>query len=114
MPYTSNVSLPSAISESHTSAAERRVDETLARLPELDEPIVLSIEGNIGAGKTTFLDVLMQYFGEENIELVHEPVEQWKNIEGNNMLEVRSQPPTPTPSFASLAVKFSLCLSNHF
>lgn len=87
MPYTSNVHLPSGINDSHTSAAERRVDETLARLPELDEPIVLSIEGNIGAGKTTFLDVLTQYFGEDNIELVHEPVEQWKDIEGNNMLE---------------------------
>ena len=49
--------------------------------------IVLSIEGNIGAGKSTFLRTLIKHFGEENIEFVPEPVHMWTNCNGHNLLE---------------------------
>ena len=45
------------------------------------------IEGNIGAGKSTFLKIIKQYF---NVQTVIEPNEQWQNIggEGHNILDL--------------------------
>jgi len=56
-------------------------------LPPLTKSIVLSVEGNIGAGKSTFLKVLNKYFGEDNIEVLPEPVDRWVNCRGQNLLE---------------------------
>ena len=43
----------------------------------------VAVEGNIGSGKSTFL----QYFREsENVEIASEPVEMWKNVRGHNTL----------------------------
>merc|ERR1711879_85060 len=57
------------------------------QLKEIKKPLVLSIEGNIGAGKSTFLRVMEGYFGEENVEFIPEPVHLWTNCNGKNMLE---------------------------
>ena len=46
---------------------------------------LLSIEGNIGAGKSTFLKKLSENFKEA--EVIFEPHHQWQNIEGHNLLE---------------------------
>ena len=51
------------------------------------------IEGNIGAGKTTFIEEFEKYFKRKNIEnafIKKEPVEQWLNTKdstGKNLLE---------------------------
>jgi len=48
------------------------------------------IEGNIGTGKTTFLDFLKIIFGDEKYTSIYEPVDQWtalKNEDGKNLLE---------------------------
>ena len=43
------------------------------------------VEGNIGAGKSTFLRVLQQYL---NVQMVFEPLEKWQNVGGTeNLLE---------------------------
>ena len=43
----------------------------------------MAVEGNIGSGKSTFL----QYFREsENVEIATEPVDLWKNVRGHNTL----------------------------
>ena len=47
--------------------------------------ILLSIEGNIGAGKSTFLKKLSENFNEA--EVIFEPHEEWQNINGHNLLE---------------------------
>lgn len=51
------------------------------------KPLVISVEGNIGAGKTTFLRTLLemhrsknaelQYLTSKNIQVVPEPIEEW-------------------------------------
>ncbi len=49
------------------------------------------IEGNIGAGKSTFLKMLKQYL---NIQAVIEPHEQWQDVgDGHNLLEQFYQDP---------------------
>lgn len=42
------------------------------------------IEGNVGAGKSTFLKMLREYF---NIQVVYEPHKQWQDVKGDNLLD---------------------------
>lgn len=52
-------------------------------------PIVISVDGNIGAGKSTFLTALAEAMPEA--EIVQEPVGEWmtlKNAEGKSLLEL--------------------------
>ena len=53
--------------------------------------ITISIEGNVGAGKSTFLSSFSDV-GEE-IDLLLEPVEQWQNLEGHNLLKLMYEDP---------------------
>lgn len=48
------------------------------------KPFVVSVEGNIGSGKSTML----QYYSElDDVQLHPEPVEKWQNLNGHNLLE---------------------------
>ena len=52
-------------------------------------PIIISIDGNIGAGKSTFLKYLRDNF--PNVHFIDEPVDSWtgfKNEKGESLLEV--------------------------
>ena len=44
-----------------------------------------ALEGNIGAGKTTMMKIIGQYF--TSVEFVEEPVSQWQNLGGMNLLD---------------------------
>lgn len=46
---------------------------------------IFSIEGNIGAGKTTLLELLEKQI--PNCKVIYEPVDEWKNIGGNDLLK---------------------------
>jgi len=46
-------------------------------------PFVVSIEGNIGSGKSTMLKYFEKF---EDVELVPEPVAEWCNVGGHNLL----------------------------
>lgn len=46
-------------------------------------PFTVFIEGNIGAGKTTFLNHFKKY---DDVRLYTEPVEKWRDVEGINLL----------------------------
>ena len=52
---------------------------------------IYSIEGNIGAGKTTILNIIGQHF--DDVTFVEEPVSQWQNLGGCNLLEKFYQAP---------------------
>lgn len=50
----------------------------------------ICVEGNIGCGKTTFLDFFRQRFqaaGEPDPGIIAEPVEKWRNVEGENLFQ---------------------------
>ncbi len=53
-------------------------------LPLSRPAITLALEGNIGAGKSTFLQMLGRYL---NAQLVPEPHEQWQHVGGGNLLD---------------------------
>lgn len=48
-----------------------------------DRPFIVSVEGNIGSGKSTMLSYF-EKFGD--VELVPEPVGQWCDLNGHNLL----------------------------
>ena len=53
--------------------------------------IIVSVEGNIGVGKSTFIDILRTKWDcEGGCEVVPEPVDLWKNLtnsDGKNILQ---------------------------
>ena len=50
----------------------------------------MEVQGNIGSGKTTFLN----YFKDsKNVELVPEPVKMWRNVGGYNVLDLMYKDP---------------------
>lgn len=70
------------------------MESNLPSLPDEDEclvsgsgaingTLVLSVEGNIGSGKSTFMSFCAD---RGDIETHPEPVEKWKNVGGDNLL----------------------------
>lgn len=48
------------------------------------QPAIVFIEGNIGAGKSTFVNMLQKYLP---VVVSLEPCDEWQNIAGHNMLQ---------------------------
>ena len=46
---------------------------------------IYTLEGNIGAGKTTILKIIGKHF--KDVEFVEEPVKEWQNLGGMNLLD---------------------------
>ena len=58
--------------------------ESENRMRNPKTPFVVSVEGNIGSGKSTML----QFYSElDDVQLHPEPVEKWQNLHGHNLLE---------------------------
>lgn len=53
-------------------------------------PFTVCIEGNIGSGKTTFLEHFKKF---NNTAVLQEPVELWRNVAGTNLLELMYSDP---------------------
>ena len=54
-------------------------------IEKIKTKMIYALEGNIGAGKTTMMKIIGQYF--TSVEFVEEPVSQWQNLGGMNLLE---------------------------
>jgi hypothetical protein len=63
------------------------VDEHVASLyGQARRPITFCVEGNVGAGKSTYLSMISDIGKCNEIQVVQEPVEQWQNVKGENLL----------------------------
>eukprot|EP00092_Neocalanus_flemingeri_P083752 GFUD01105131.1.p1 GENE.GFUD01105131.1~~GFUD01105131.1.p1 ORF type:complete len:320 (+),score=110.35 GFUD01105131.1:87-962(+) len=54
--------------------------------PQTSRPFTVLVEGNIGSGKTTFLDHFNKF--SEEVEILVEPVDKWRNARGHNLLQM--------------------------
>ena len=54
------------------------------------KPVVMLVEGNVGSGKSTFLDIMSSLPG---VEVYQEPVDLWRNVDGVNLFEKMVQEP---------------------
>ena len=52
---------------------------------ERKRPKTIVVEGNIGSGKTTFLDLFKDR--PDVFEIMAEPVDKWRNCQGHNLLD---------------------------
>jgi deoxyadenosine/deoxycytidine kinase len=58
--------------------------------PSPDKPFVVTIEGNMGSGKSTFL----KFFEDtENVTICPEPLNLWTDLNGHNLLAMRYEDP---------------------
>ncbi|XP_026320168.1 deoxynucleoside kinase-like isoform X2 [Hyposmocoma kahamanoa] len=55
------------------------------------QPFTVFVEGNIGSGKTTFLEHFRQF---EDITLLTEPVKEWRDLRGWNLLDLMYKDPS--------------------
>lgn len=55
-----------------------------------DYPFTVFVEGNVGAGKTSFLDHFKKF---EEFLILAEPIEKWKNLKGVNLLDLKFSEP---------------------
>ncbi|XP_058468047.1 deoxynucleoside kinase isoform X1 [Malaya genurostris] len=56
-----------------------------------NQPFTVFIEGNIGSGKTTFLNHFQKF--KESVSLLTEPVELWRDCGGVNLLDLMYKEP---------------------
>lgn len=74
------------------------------------QPFTVLVEGNIGSGKTTFVNHFEQF--SDRFFVVSEPVEMWRNFNGANLLELFYKGPErwamPFQSYVTLTM-----LQNH-
>lgn len=61
----------------------------LTPLEKLKSKFIFSIEGNIGSGKTTIISHLKRLY--KDVLVVEEPVKDWQNIEGSNLLQMKNE-----------------------
>merc|ERR1711997_1427380 len=54
-------------------------------------PYTVIVEGNIGAGKTTFLEPFKKH--ESLVQVCTEPVDKWRDLQGNNLLQKMYEDP---------------------
>lgn len=60
----------------------------------MNNPIVISIEGNIGSGKSTLMNLLktkvqsLEFLPNSQIMFLDEPVEEWKSINSDPSLNI--------------------------
>ena len=62
---------------------------TLGEETVFKKPLSIVVEGNIGSGKTTFLNT----FQGKDVEIMTEPVEKWRNAQGHNLLDLMYSDP---------------------
>jgi deoxyadenosine/deoxycytidine kinase len=70
-------------------AAAAKNNYNIYKMQEAFKPILISVEGDIGAGKTTLIDKLKQQNPEWHF--IKEPVETWQSLkteDGRNLLEL--------------------------
>lgn len=55
----------------------------------MGKKIIISIEGNIGSGKTTQLDLLKDiYKNDKKIIFIDEPLDEWQNVKGDDGINI--------------------------
>ena len=91
---SSNSFLPSNESDSHLFCRSLVRGAHVTYAMDKDRPYTVIVEGNIGSGKTTFL----QHFASDcntptTVETFQEPVNKWRDVQGHNTLGLMYEDP---------------------
>ena len=69
----------------------RSMSSSIASNSSQSRPYTVIVEGNIGAGKTTFLQPFKKH--ENLVQVCTEPVAKWRNLQGHNLLQKMYEDP---------------------
>ena len=69
-------------------------------------PFTIAVEGNIGAGKSTFLDHFAKV---ESVQVLPEPVAKWQDMGGQNLLELQYSDPERWSHLVQSYIQVSTC-----
>ena len=64
-------------------------------------PFTVLVEGNIGSGKTTYLQHFSGSRHQDKVEVVMEPVEKWRNLNSHNLLQMMYEDPSRSWSLSN-------------
>lgn len=69
----------------------------------INNPFTVFVEGNVGSGKSTFLNSFKSF---DDVQVLEEPIDKWKDLHGHNLLDLRFKHPElfafPFQSYATL------------
>jgi len=92
-----------AAAQFHTSRSRAKIidqDKVFKTSEKLiTKPYTVIVEGNVGSGKTTFLNRFLSSTNEkgtklsEQVDVIPEPVSKWQNVHGNNLLQLMYEDP---------------------
>ena len=71
----------------------------------------VTVEGNLGSGKSTFLNYFSQCYPEK-VEVIPEPLEKWTNLNSHNVLKLMYENPQRF-SFLAQSYIYLTMLENH-
>ena len=60
------------------------ISKYLKTLSFKKNPIIISVDGNIGSGKSTFIKILKEVLPENQVEFACEPVDVWTSVSDDN------------------------------
>ena len=78
-------------------------------MSNLDHIFTVIIEGNIGSGKSTLLNKFSSYKG---IDILPEPVDKWRSLNGQNLLQLMYQDPAKHSMMFQSYVQLTM-MQNH-
>ena len=64
-------------------------------------PFTVLVEGNIGSGKSTYLQHFSGSRHQDKVEVVMEPVEKWRNLNSHNLLQMMYEDPSRSWSLSN-------------
>ena len=76
-----------AMSSNQFREMRESLENHLNHSPKSSRPYTIVVEGNIGSGKTTFLEPFARNH-QDKVEVLAEPVEMWRNCQGHNLLQL--------------------------
>jgi len=74
---------PQILATDHAHIIKSKMELNKSLQKENNRPFIVSIEGNIGSGKSTMLNYFNRF---TDVELIPEPVSEWCDVNGHNLL----------------------------
>ena len=81
-----------AMSSNQFREVRDSIENHLNQSAKQSRPYTIIVEGNIGSGKTTFLEPFARNH-QDKVEVLAEPVEMWRNCQGHNLLQLMYENP---------------------
>ncbi|XP_076112365.1 thymidine kinase 2, mitochondrial-like [Mytilus galloprovincialis] len=95
--------------EDNRKSISKRIMSALPKKNGHHQKFTICVEGNIASGKTSFLE----YFKDtHDVEVIEEPVNKWRNVQGGNILAKMYEDPTRWSLTLQTYVQLTM-LQNH-